>query len=806
MSQYRDIPTKKMTFDEIDSTLSFGNELHLQIMFEGNKEIYKSFPSHKENITIGRNSDNDVYIPSIYVSGQHGVLPQNNGTWFYENLSLTNGTRFNNESQSIVGKRIVNPSDVLIIDYPGCEIQDSVRIRVLDKHKSLRSYELSKKNQYTIGRALNCDIRLDHIAVSNVHAMLNRNGIGEFEIIDNSSTNGIIVNNQSINRKTTLKTGDMIQIVGFQILYLSDAKSQRLEIQFNLKNGYSLRLENVSKQISEWKNENGAIPSLFRKKNKVLLDNVSLSINPGEMIAIVGGSGAGKTTLLNAICGFDSNVSGCVYVNGQSLRDNFEKMKEMIGYVPQQDIVYDNLKLIHMLQYAAKMRMLSDTTRTERNRRINEILDIVGLSEHRNKYIRKLSGGQKKRAADPKLFFLDEPMSGLDPGIEEELMTTLHNLSRDGKTILMVTHSTLQLKQCDKVIVMGKGGKLCYFGNSHEMLTYFDVDNIPALYPKLDDMGSAQFYQNKCRNILQNKEGFQSYTLITKANQEIVQNNNKRNSTLHDFSILTRRYFRIIFSSAKQLFSIFWQPLLFSIILTALSDANLYKMFSATQTVSFINACLGMWMGLFLAIDEIRKERGILRRENMAGIGFTPYILSKVVVLSFIIFLQSCMLEACSYGSAIILSKNLLPKYGVILPVLLENTISITLIGIASICMGLFISASSKQPERLAPYVLMPQIVLSGVLFNLGTGFEYISKLVITYWGNRAICSTLNINDLPVIAATEYSAAQFKNPVVEGYARTTHNLLNVWGALIALSLFFALLCRLSLNKLPHEER
>lgn len=131
----------------------------------------------------------------------------------------------------------------------------------------------------------------------------------------------------------------------------------------------------------------------------------------------------------------------------------------MIGYVPQEDIVFDDLTLIDMLRYAANLRMPDDATYIEKENRINAVLGIVELSDKKDVMIRSLSGGQRKRAsiaieliADPKLFFLDEPTSGLDPGTERIIMKTLRKMANSGKTIILVTHNTLNLHLCDKVV------------------------------------------------------------------------------------------------------------------------------------------------------------------------------------------------------------------------------------------------------------------------------------------------------------------------------------------------------------------
>ena len=115
-----------------------------------------------------------------------------------------------------------------------------------------------------------------------------------------------------------------------------------------------------------------------------ICNDVSLSIEPGELVAIIGGSGAGKTTLMNAICGYNRPTSGQVLINGEELYDTYDALKNIIGYVPQQDIVYDNLTLFSMLDYAAKLRLPDDMSEQERRQRVHQVIDIVELKGKEN--------------------------------------------------------------------------------------------------------------------------------------------------------------------------------------------------------------------------------------------------------------------------------------------------------------------------------------------------------------------------------------------------------------------------------------
>ena len=148
-----------------------------------------------------------------------------------------------------------------------------------------------------------------------------------------------------------------------------------------------------------------------------------------------------------------------------------------------------------MLYYTAKMKMPDNTSMQEIEDRIQEVLRLIELTEHQNTMIKNLSGGQKKRAsiavellADPGMFFLDEPTSGLDPGTEQKLMRVLNRLSKtQGKTIVMVTHTTQSLDLCDKIIFMGKKGRLAFMGTPEEAKMFFGTESLIEIYNLLEE-------------------------------------------------------------------------------------------------------------------------------------------------------------------------------------------------------------------------------------------------------------------------------------------------------------------------------
>lgn len=201
-------------------------------------------------------------------------------------------------------------------------------------------------------------------------------------------------------------------------------------------------------------------------KGTQILHDISLSIMPKEFVAILGPSGSGKSTLLDALNGLRPATTGTVLVNGTNFYRNYQAFQAQLGYVPQKNIIHEELTIAQALEYAAKLRMPPDTTPAERQQRVTEVLTELGLNHRRDVPISRLSGGQQRRVCigaelltQPSLFFLDEATSGLDPGTEADLMFLLRQLADQGRTILIITHATQNIRECDLVIYLAAGGR-----------------------------------------------------------------------------------------------------------------------------------------------------------------------------------------------------------------------------------------------------------------------------------------------------------------------------------------------------------
>jgi ABC-2 type transport system ATP-binding protein len=211
----------------------------------------------------------------------------------------------------------------------------------------------------------------------------------------------------------------------------------------------------------------------WRKTLKRSLDSLSLEVHEGEAFGFLGPNGAGKTTTLKLLMGIIFPTSGTARILGRSIED--VSMHREIGYLPEQPYFYDYLTARELLDYFARFFGFSAA---ERNERVNKYLDLVGLSSAGNVQLRKFSKGMMQRVGiaqailhEPKVVFLDEPMSGLDPVGRREVRDIILELKRQGRTVFFSTHILSDAEMlCDRVAVLA-GGKLQGVGAPNEIVS-----------------------------------------------------------------------------------------------------------------------------------------------------------------------------------------------------------------------------------------------------------------------------------------------------------------------------------------------
>src|SRR6516165_2991850 len=234
-----------------------------------------------------------------------------------------------------------------------------------------------------------------------------------------------------------------------------------------------------------------------------ILHKLSLSVEPGELVAIAGGSGAGKTTLLEILAGLQLPSEGELRHDGAARRSRVSA-GSAIGYVPQDDIIHLEMPLRRTLRYAALLRLPAGTTASEAERIVDETLRDLDLADRADVPVRALSGGQRKRASiavelltRPRLFFLDEPTSGLDPSTAADVMRLLRTLSRRGVTVVLTTHEPAGIDKCDRVIFLARDGHLTFSGSPAEARTYFGVRDLDEIYERLAGEHTPQIWAER---------------------------------------------------------------------------------------------------------------------------------------------------------------------------------------------------------------------------------------------------------------------------------------------------------------------
>lgn len=738
-----------------------GEALFISV-FDGGQEPFqvdlRSF--QKSAVTFGRSEGNDIILTSPLVSRAHGVFLLEGNTCRVQDQNSTNGLVINGAK---VIQHTLADGDAIRIDDALNPTQAGVLLLFGATQEQLQwqTYRLGTEQEITIGRDASCDIQLPHVSVSRLHASVVRQENG-YILIDRNSTNGVSVNGTRVKGAYALREKDVILITNSKLTF-----SHGMIRYCCYKEGIGLNALHIVKTVPT---KNGP---------HTIANDITLSIKPCELVAIIGGSGAGKSTFMNCISGNAQATSGCVLVNGEDLYANYDVIKSIIGYVPQQDIVYDGLTLWDMLLYAAKMRMPADTSADERAARIRQVLDIVELSGCEETLIRRLSGGQKKRASiavellsDPSLFFLDEPTSGLDPGIERNLMLTLRKMSGKGKTIVLVTHNIQNLHLCDKVILLGTGGVLCFCGSPENALRFFGTDNLVDVY----NMISAEPLVWNARY-----KGSPYDTAPAQAAAYGTQAAARKQGLpfFRQFGILCARYGKLIFNDRQKLFILLLQAPLLAVLIALVANGTQFAQYESTKSLLFALACSAFWVGILNSIQEICKERAILHREYMAGLRLSAYIASKFFVLGSLCLLQSALLAgvfSLAIGS---------PESGILLPPFLEMWLTTFLTALSAVATGLFVSALFKNADRamtVAPFLLLPQILFSGLIFELSALTEALSIVVSCRWAMEAYGTIANLNSLP------YKLMEQGLPIVHEVEKyflyTPEHLLQSWGILL----------------------
>lgn len=433
------------------------------------------------------------------------------------------------------------------------------------------------------GRNEQNTVSLNHPQVSGNHARLeqvnNSNDSGSYRIQALDSSNPVYVNSQRI-RKELLKQGDEIRIGPFKFTYRDKQLIPNEES--------SIRVDAFHLQA-------------VGNRRTPLLSDISLSIPQNAFVVLLGSSGAGKSMLLEALNGLRRAHKGVVLYNGQDYYSHIDDYSTQLGYVPQDDIIHRNLTVGRALYYAARLRLPNDFSHAQIKRRINEVLDDVGMQHRRRFLVRKLSGGERKRVsialellANPSIFFLDEPTSGLDPGLDRKMMLLLRELADKGHTVVLVTHTITNVDLCDLVCFLTRGGRLAYYGPPQEAKAYFGTDNFAQIYnaleptdehKKIPEEAEERFKQSPYYQwyVVEPLEQERAWTAQAEAIAPIKTNTVKRHThAWKQFFLLCRRYVELLKNDVGNLLILLLQAPIIGLILFFLAGHGTFSTTSIT--------------------------------------------------------------------------------------------------------------------------------------------------------------------------------------------------------------------------------
>ena len=708
---------------------------------------------------IGRDPDADIVVEEPLVSWRHAVLTMADGKWLLEDAGSTNGTFA--DGQRVQRVEITRSSKVRLGhpeagplvscspgDAPGTGERDTsarpmatavFQAKPAAGDKAPTGVMRLPEKVLRIGRADDNDVVVPDLRASRRHAELRRSPGGGYEITDLGSHNGTFVNGQRIT-SAVVTEADVIGVglSGFRLV------GDQLQ-QFDDVGDVSLDAKALTVTL----------PS-----GKVLLNDVSFPLPERCLLGVIGPSGAGKSTLLGALTGMRPATSGSVLYDGRDLYANYAELRHRIGLVPQENILHTQLSARRGLGYAAKLRFPRDTSGAERSRRIDEVLGELALAQHAETRTSSLSGGQQKRVnvalellTKPSLLFLDEPTSGLDPGLDKSVMEMMSGLARDGRTVIVVTHSVANLGSCDRLLVLVPGGKIAYFGAPADGLRHFGKRDWAEVFQAFEaepDRDWAGEYRNSpyyARYTTGSRHTTGPVAAAPPAARTAPPP--KPANRLAQLSTLVRRYLAVIASDRNYVGVIALLPIILGGLIRGIPDAQGLTGANNGLAIQLLmilvmSACL---IGVANAVRELVKERAIYTRERAAGLSPGAYLASKLVVLGFISAVQACVLVAIG------LAGRPLPKHGSVLTgaPIVELMLGMALLAIASMTAGLLISAVVNSSDKTMPLLVVAvlvEVVLSGGIIRLNNmaGLAQLSWLSPSRWGFAAVSSTVDLN------------------------------------------------------------
>ena len=503
------------------------------------------------------------------------------------------------------------------------------------------------------------------------------------------------------------------------------------------------------------------------KGSKNGLHNFNFCEQGGELIGIMGGSGVGKSTLLNVLNGNLQPQSGEILINGYNIYTEKEKLNGVIGFVPQDDLLIEELTVYQNLYYSAKL-CFSDYTEEQIDEAVNKVLEDLDLKATADLVVgnplnKTISGGQRKRLnialeliREPLVMFVDEPTSGLSSMDSEMVMDLLKEQTLKGKLVIVNIHqpSSVIFKMFDKLLIMDKGGYLVYYGNPVDSVVYFKTMSNHVNATESECYHCGNINPEQVLQILESKvvdeygrtthkrkttpeewaamyeEHSKSKIKFDTEKQDLPKNNFSIPGMFKQFCIFCERNILSKLANRQYMLINFLEAPVLALILAYFTkyiageggNPNIF-VFSGNENLPiylFMGVVVSIFIGLTVSAEEIIRDRQLLKRESFLNLSHVSYLNSKIAVLFVISAIQTL--------SFVLIGNTIMEIHGMTL----AHWLILFTASCVSNMIGLNISAALDSVVTiyiLIPFLIVPQLLFSGTMVK----FDKLNKAISSY-------------------------------------------------------------------------
>ena len=649
------------------------------------------------------------------------------------------------------------------IESPEAKPKNLSELLVIDSHKEAPAGNL----RHIYFEDLEGNICILHVSSVNMYV---------FRYLGSATMylNGQVIKPSKVN---VLNQGASVRNPKIRPIYYSDVV------------GSFLSGESTSKIVFEARHIN-----YYFNKVKQGLHDICIKEESGKLVGIMGGSGAGKSTLLKILNGLSVPTQGEVLINGVNIHSGEKSVEGQIGYIPQDDLLIEDLTVFQNLFYSAKLSFgsLKDEDITKR---CNEVLSDLGLFEARNLKVgnpleQTISGGQRKRVnialeliREPGILFVDEPTSGLSSRDSENIMDLLKELTLKGKLVFVVIHqpSSDIFKMFDKLFILDTGGYPIYYGNPIDAIVYFKTisNQVNANESECQTCGNVN--PEQIFNIIDAKV-LDEYGDLTR-NRKISPmewgehfkkhfsappaDPNYEKPPAAEFSVpgllsqfktfVTRDVLSKLSNTQYVVISLIEAPILalllsFLVRFRSSQDTGagyVYRINDNIPVYIFMSVIVALFLGLMLSAEEIIRDQKIRKREAFLNLSKGSYLFSKIMIMFAISALQMVLFVAV--GNSILHIKGMWVDYWLML----------FAVACFANLLGLNISASFNSAVTiyiLIPFLIIPQLLLSGIVVKFDklnpipfissqTEVPFVGQVMASRWAIEGITVDQFINN-----------------------------------------------------------